>query len=216
MLLVKGEIATGISYPYFRANHEESHDHLYATVSRFVREVPPGSVVLDAGCGNGSFISLFQDRNWRLHGTDYSPSGIEIARRTFPGIHFFLADAEKPYADFLAAVGTVDLVMSTEVIEHVYDPRAFLRNCWQILKPGGTLVITTPYHGYLKNLALAISGKMDQHFTVLWDHGHIKFWSRKTIAQVLGETGFTRIEFAGSGRMPYLWKSMVLKASKAP
>jgi len=39
------------------------------------------------GCrlrGNGSFLSLFQDRNWQLHGSDLSPTGIEIARKTFP------------------------------------------------------------------------------------------------------------------------------------
>jgi 2-polyprenyl-6-hydroxyphenyl methylase/3-demethylubiquinone-9 3-methyltransferase len=55
---------------------------------------------------------------------------------------------------------------------------------------------------------------MDRHFTVLWDHGHIKFWSRKTLTQALQETGFTDIEFAGSGRIPYVWNSMVLKAVK--
>ena len=55
---------------------------------------------------------------------------------------------------------------------------------------------------------------MDQHFTVLWDHGHIKFWSRKTLQQALTEIGFTNFEFAGSGRIPYVWKSMVIKATK--
>jgi hypothetical protein len=55
---------------------------------------------------------------------------------------------------------------------------------------------------------------MDRHFTVLWDHGHIKFWSRKTLTQALQEAGFTNIEFTGSGRIPYVWNSMVLKAVK--
>ena len=169
---------------------------------------------MDAGCGNGSFIALFQDRNWQLHGSDLSSTGIELARKTHPNINFFLADGQSLYAEFLDTVGPVDIVISTEVIEHVYDPRGFLRNCFGLLKPGGTIVLTTPYHGYLKNLLLAATGKMDQHFTVLWDHGHIKFWSRKTIEEVLKETGFTNIEFAGSGRIPYVWKSMVLKATK--
>ena len=55
---------------------------------------------------------------------------------------------------------------------------------------------------------------MDEHFTALWDQGHIKFWSRKTLEQILAETGFTNIEFAGAGRFHYVWKSMVLKARK--
>ena len=204
----------GISYEYSAANAEPSHQHLYASVSELLRHVPPGSVVMDAGCGNGTFISLFQNRNWRLHGSDLSPTGIEIARKTFPNINFFLADGQTLYAGFLATVGPVDAVISTEVIEHLYDPRGFLRNCYELLKPGGTLVVSTPYHGYLKNLLLAVTGKMDQHFTVLWDHGHIKFWSRKTLEQALREAGFVNFEFRGSGRIPYLWKSMVIKATR--
>jgi len=108
----------------------------------------------------------------------------------------------------------VDAVISTEVIEHLYDPQAFLRNAYTLLKPEGIFIVTTPYHGYLKNLMLALTGDMDRHFTVLWDHGHIKFWSRKTLEQALRETGFTPIEFTGAGRIPYLWKSMVIKAKK--
>ena len=65
-------------------------------------------------------------------------------------------------------------------------------------------------------MVLALTGKLDQHFTVLWDHGHIKFWSKKTLASVLTETGFNRIEFAGSGRLPWLWKSIVVRAYKTP
>jgi len=204
----------GIAYHYRAANHPGSHQYLYPSVSHFLQNIPPGSIVMDAGCGNGTFISLFQNRNWHLHGSDLSPTGIEIARKTFPNINFFLADAQSFYTDFLNAVGPVDVIISTEVIEHIYDPRAFLRNCFRLLKPSGTIVLTTPYHGYLKNVLLATSGKLDQHFTVLRDHGHIKFWSRKTITQVITETGFTNIEFAGSGRIPYVWKSMVLKAIK--
>ncbi len=204
----------GISYQYRAATSEGSHQHLYPSVSRLLQNIPAGSVVMDAGCGNGSFIALFQDRNWQLHGSDLSPTGIEIASKTYPNINFFLADGQTLYADFLTTVGPVDVVISTEVIEHIYDPRGFLRNCFDLLKPGGTIVLTTPYHGYLKNLLLAVTGKMDRHFTVLWDHGHIKFWSRKTLETALREIGFTNIEFAGSGRIPYVWKSMVLKAIK--
>jgi hypothetical protein len=74
--------------------------------------------------------------------------------------------------------------------------------------------LTTPYHGYLKNLLLAVTGKLDRHFTVLWDHGHIKFWSHKTMHEILTETGFTNIKFGGAGRIPWLWKSMVVRAEK--
>ncbi len=72
--------------------------------------------------------------------------------------------------------------------------------------------MSTPYHGYLKNLALAATGKLDAHFTVLRDGGHIKFFSRRTLEQMLREQGFEVAGFAGAGRWPWLWKSMLVKA----
>jgi 2-polyprenyl-6-hydroxyphenyl methylase/3-demethylubiquinone-9 3-methyltransferase len=203
---------TGISYEYRDIAHEVSHSYLFPIISDLLKDLPPGSSVLDLGCGNGSFLSLFQDRGWKLYGSDFSPTGLKIAETNFPGIEFFLADASSPTGEILQRVGRVDVVFSTEVIEHLYDPRGFLRNVQSLLKPGGTVILTTPYHGYLKNLVLALTGKMDQHFTVLWDHGHIKFWSKKTLTAVLTETGFTGIQFVGSGRLPWLWKSIVVRA----
>lgn len=107
-----------------------------------------------------------------------------------------------------------DAVVSTEVIEHLYDPRSFARNVYHLLRPGGLAILSTPYHGYVKNVALAVTGKFDAHFTALWDGGHIKFWSRKTILSLLEETGFQLRACTGAGRMPYLWKSMVVSAHR--
>ena len=76
----------------------------------------------------------------------------------------------------------------------------------------GEIIISTPYHGYWENLALALTNKMDSHFTALWDGGHIKFWSRRTLTQLLNEFGFEVTEFHGSGRLPLLWKSMFVRA----
>jgi hypothetical protein len=72
----------------------------------------------------------------------------------------------------------------------------------------------TPYHGYLKNLALSVFDKWDFHHTPLWHGGHIKFWSKRTLTQLLTDSGFDVVEFHGVGRLPYLWKSMVLVATK--
>ena len=79
---------------------------------------------------------------------------------------------------------------------------------------GGLLIISTPYHGYLKNFVLALANKWDAHLNPFWDGGHIKFWSCKTLSQLLNETGFSVIRFIGAGRLPFLWKSMIVVAQK--
>jgi 2-polyprenyl-6-hydroxyphenyl methylase/3-demethylubiquinone-9 3-methyltransferase len=204
----------GISYEYRTSESEVSHGYLYDPVAGLLADVPAGALVADIGCGNGSFLSLFRNRGWQLYGTDYSSTGIEIARASYPDIKFSLGNAESMPEELTSRAGQFDVALCTEVIEHVYNPRGLLKTCHSLLKPKGRLVLTTPYHGYMKNLMLAATGKLDSHFTVLWDHGHIKFWSHKTMRAVLIESGFTDIKFSGAGRVPWLWKSMVVHAEK--
>jgi 2-polyprenyl-6-hydroxyphenyl methylase/3-demethylubiquinone-9 3-methyltransferase len=174
-----------------------------------------GATVADLGCGNGALLGEFRARGLRLYGVDASSSGIGQAKRAYPEIHFSQGDLTGDMSGH-EAIGACDLVISTEVVEHIFLPRLFVANCYRMLKPGGVLLMTTPYHGYLKNLALAATGKLDGHFTALWDYGHIKFWSRQTLTRLLEEAGFHVDRFQGVGRMPYLWKTMVLTASRPP
>ena len=116
--------------------------------------------------------------------------------------------------DLSVRFGKFQAVTSLEVVEHVYAPRQFAKRVYDLLEPGGVAVISTPYHGYLKNLAIALLDKSDWHYTALWDHGHIKFWSIKTLGQLLAEAGFTDIKFLRVGRIPVLAKSMIAVARK--
>jgi 2-polyprenyl-3-methyl-5-hydroxy-6-metoxy-1,4-benzoquinol methylase len=142
-----------------------------------------------------------------------SEQGIAIARRAHPQGRFEVLAADD---GLLANLGEepFDLVVSTEVVEHLYAPRPYARGCLQALRPGGRFICTTPYHGYLKNLALALLGRWDAHANPLWDGGHIKLWSRATLAELLRETGFENIQFRGGGRVPWLWMTMIMSGDK--
>ena len=83
-----------------------------------------------------------------------------------------------------------------------------------LLKPGGYLIIGTPYQGYLKNLALSILDGWDAHHTVAWDGGHIKFFSVKTLSTLVARHGFELMAFHYLGRAPWLWKNMICFAKK--
>jgi ubiquinone biosynthesis O-methyltransferase len=170
-----------------------------------------GAALLDIGCGNGALTASLAKSGANVTGIDLSESGIALARTTHPEVRYEVASV---YDDLHARFGAFDRVVALEVIEHLFDPRTFLRRAFETLKPGGTLVLSTPYHGYLKNVVLALSGKLDAHFTVLWDGGHIKFFSQRTLATMLEEAGFVDLRFRGAGRVPFLWKSLVASARR--
>jgi len=107
-----------------------------------------------------------------------------------------------------------DIILSIEVIEHLYSPDTYLSNINYWLKDSGLLILTTPYHGWLKNLAIAVTNKFDKHVNPLWEGGHIKFFSKKTIFEILKRNRFKPLMFKGIGRLPYLWKSMLIVAEK--
>ena len=66
----------------------------------------------------------------------------------------------------------------------------------------------------MKNLALALAGKWDTHANPLWDGGHIKLWSRRTLGWLLTSAGFENLQFRGVGRLPGLWMTMVMSGDR--
>jgi len=167
--------------------------------------------ILDLGCGNGYLVSYLVQDGYNAYGTDASEKGIAIAKQEHPD-RFFLQDLSTgKLPDELQTI-TFDTILSTEVIEHLYDPEGFIDFCRDQLTKGGELIITTPYHGYLKNLGLSLFNKWDSHINPLWYGGHIKMWSRATLSKLLENKGFEVVNFKGCGRIPYFWKSMIIKA----
>ncbi|MDB5144360.1 MAG: class SAM-dependent methyltransferase [Mucilaginibacter sp.] len=167
--------------------------------------------ILDLGCGNGYLVNLLLKIGYNAFGTDASAEGIAIARKTSSD-RFFLQDLSTGKLPDELQSQKFDTIISTEVIEHLYDPEGFINFCKQQLTGGGEIIITTPYHGYLKNLVLSLFNKWDTHMDPMWHGGHIKIWSRKTLSKALTDAGFTNVEFKGCGRVPYFYKSMILKA----
>ncbi|NJP09718.1 MAG: methyltransferase domain-containing protein [Leptolyngbyaceae cyanobacterium RU_5_1] len=173
----------------------------------------PSLRILDLGCGNGSLTQQLAQAGYLMTGVEESASGIAVARQCAPDCTFIQASIyELPDAELAHAF---DGVIAAEVIEHLLYPRALIRAAKKCLKPGGQIVLTTPYHGYWKNLALALLDKGDQHFNPLWDGGHVKFFSVNTLTQILVEEGLTDLHFKFAGRVPYFWKSMLCSSSVA-
>lgn len=209
------QIAPEYEYAYTDSNLTNAHSFLLYPLLSLLHQNPNFDAkklrLLDLGCGNGSLSNVLAQKGYEVVGVEESAQGVEIAKRNFPSVNFVQGSIYN-----LPNVGlenSFDIAIAVEVIEHLFYPRDLVRAAKKYLKPNGQLILTTPYHGYAKNLAMALFGKMDKHFHVLWDGGHIKFFSVPTITALLETEGYTNINFKFAGRFPYLWKSMLCSCS---
>lgn len=170
--------------------------------------------ICDLGCGNGYMAARLAELGYDITGVDASESGIAIAQANFPKVTFIQALVDRGLRE-REGLEQFDAVVSSDVIEHLYRPADLIEAAVTLLKPHGQFVVGTPYHGYLKNLVLSITGRMDAHFTALDDGGHIKFFSVKTLSALLTSHGFTDLKFKFYGRGPGLWMNMICQAQKS-
>jgi 2-polyprenyl-3-methyl-5-hydroxy-6-metoxy-1,4-benzoquinol methylase len=194
-----------------RAANGASGEKLTELFVALVQKIDGVRSICDLGCGNGHIAGRLNLHGYQVTGIDASRSGIGIARRSYPSVKFVEARLDQ-----VEEVGLprFDLVISSDVIEHLYRPSDLVAAAFSLLKPGGHVLLGTPYHGYLKNLALAVAGRMDSHFSALHDGGHIKFFSVKTLSQLMIAHSFRDLSFTFYGRAPWLWKNMICHARK--
>jgi 2-polyprenyl-3-methyl-5-hydroxy-6-metoxy-1,4-benzoquinol methylase len=199
-----------VAFGWRSAESTVAHAYVLPAIKNLLPE-GPRLTILDVGCGNGYIASRLSAMGHTVIGIDSSEDGINIARKAHPDVRFELYSA---YDDLRAITEAVDVVVSSEVIEHLFRPQLFLRNAFLILRSGGSVILTTPYHGYLKNVALSLFDKWDKHFDVDREGGHIKFFSERTLARMLNNCGFENVMFHNAGRVRWLWKSMVCRAER--
>jgi SAM-dependent methyltransferase len=151
-------------------------------LSRFVSELGPVKRALDLGCGDGRLTAQINAEE--VVGADVSPVALARARRLVPDGELVEVerDAALPLVD-----SRFDLVLCAETIEHVRDVQLLLSEARRVLRPGGTLAVTTPAHGRLTALAVLVGG-FERSFDPL--SPHIRFFTRRSLREVLSQTGF--------------------------
>ena len=200
-------------FGFTNAEPSHMHRHFMPVIMEMAGRIGPGTRVLDVGCGNGFTCGEFLKLGCTVVGIDLGEQGIALARESYPAARFEVLPADDKILIHLQEA-PFDIVVSTEVVEHLYAPRPYACGCYTALRPGGRFICTTPYHGYWKNLVLSLANKWDHHANPLWDGGHIKLWSPKTLGILLTQAGFKNIGFKGVGRLPWLWMTMVMHADK--
>jgi len=110
----------------------------YAKYADTLKPSEPGARVLDVGCGVGQVVARLTDAGFEAHGVDVSEPNIERAKKFCPRCQFY--DGRKlPFSDaHFASVGALN------VLEHVDEPEAFIKELVRVTRPGGRIVISSP------------------------------------------------------------------------
>lgn len=155
------------------------------------------SPVLDVGCYYGK-KTAFLSKHFEAEGCDISSTAIKKARAENPGIRFFQSDFEKGN---LRLGKKYNSVFAAEVIEHVFDTQAFLKNCYNALNNWGVLFLTTPNAVHLLNRFRLLFGD-ESWFS--GDKAHIRFFKPGTLKKEVEEAGFKVTRMAGYNVRPSL------------
>jgi SAM-dependent methyltransferase len=163
--------------------------------------------VLDASCGGGSFLDFFNQLGMEVVGADISVNAMLRARRNNPWARFVGASAEEglPFID-----RSFDVIWFGETLAHLFDGHNALSEFNRVLKPGGQLILTTPYHGVVKNVMIALFSFSEHYYP---DNYRLRFYDRRSLASSLKWAGFSP-RLSGIGRSWPFWKSFFVVAAK--
>ena len=199
-------------YPYRHGGGALHHEFIFPVLKRWLSGSP--GPVLDLGCGNGSLTArVKRELAVECVGVDSSRSGMVLAHQSHSGIPFLHHSVSDPLPPDLQ--GRFQAVIAVELIEHLFLPAQLFERAREAMVPGGELILSTPYHGYLKNVAIAVSGRFDRHVDPLWDFGHIKFFSPRTLTRLAAQAGWRLLDIDRVGRVKPLAKAMVARFALA-
>jgi ubiquinone/menaquinone biosynthesis C-methylase UbiE len=184
----------------------------FALRRRFLLEhVTRGERVLDVGCGEGWFASELARAEVEVIGVDVAEEPLRRARARDAELDVRLMDPDGPWP---LPDASVDAVWAGETIEHVADTAGWLSEARRVLRPGGRLLLSTPAHGRLTVLWLALSRRaFEAHFDPRADH--LRFYSRPGLNRLLGELGFQEVSVRAAAGLPGARRLLLARAVRS-
>jgi len=141
-----------------------------------------GLKILDIGCGNGYLGKFFKDRGASIvHGCDISDQVVGEAENLLD--RSFVFNIEKDDFDILDK--DYDLIIATEIIEHLVFPDNFLKNISKIMSGQTEFILTTPNFLVWTNRIRMLLGKFEYRRSGFFDEGHLHFFSYRLLKKYL-------------------------------
>lgn len=144
--------------------------------------------VLDIGCATGYFGEILKKQGKYVVGVDVSQKAINIAKRKLDKAYALDLEQEN-----LPKLKPFDLILLSEVIEHLFTPELTFQKLLKLLKPKGYILISTPNFLYWGNRLQLLKGDFKYSNQGVFDHGHIHFYSYKTLTQLIKENNLLLI-----------------------
>lgn len=145
--------------------------------------------VLDIGCAGGELArAISSQREIKIYGVDISQKSLDLAKDVLDGSFCFNIEDDIWPSNLLDK--KFDLIIASEVIEHLLSPAEFLEKIKTLVVPGGKVIITTPNFLFWKNRLKMLLGKFEYTSEGLLDFGHIRFFTIKTASNIFQECGF--------------------------
>lgn len=143
-----------------------------------------GSRLLEIGCGTGDFLIEAQARGFEVSGLEVSAHAAAVANMRLGAAavsHGHLESISMPEAAF-------DIIVFSDVVEHVRDPKLFLSLVHRCLRPGGSVFIVTPSTD-------SWSRKLMRRYWMEYKIEHLFYFNQRSLDLLLRQTGFRDIEF---------------------
>ena len=163
-----------------------SEMHAHAISALLLQHCPPPCEMLDYGCGPGHLMQVLADTGYAVTGYEVSPDSVTEVNKRLGGHKGFRGLLDDATAS--ETKDKFDLATVIEVVEHLYDPALdeLLANVRDKLRPGGTILITTPHEEDLaaSQLLCPVSGQVFHRFQ------HVRRWTIADLSDALSQRGF--------------------------
>ncbi len=216
----KRVVKVGVSARLYGYNPKQRYSRLAAFLASCIgplREVAAHSVmwqkaqdggkILDLGCGSGANLYHLQEMGWQVSGTEPDPEAVAAAKKLLKTDDIFQGFLEET----AFKENSFDALISSHVLEHLFDPLATLKECHRVMKPGAQLTFATP------NIESLGSQKFKEYWRGLEIPRHFFLFTEKSLREMAAKAGFNNIRILTPSCAAYsVWQgSYLLKTKKS-